>query len=81
MKPKEQLERWVAGESVHNGATRVDGECCPDFSCCHPASLWPQARREFFRDHPKARDEMLFQSLGAAVSVIAPDVDVHLVGG
>jgi len=24
---------WVDGESQHN---KVDDECCPDFSCCHP---------------------------------------------
>jgi hypothetical protein len=28
-----QALSWAMGRSYHN---RVDGECCPDFSCCHP---------------------------------------------
>jgi hypothetical protein len=42
---KDQLEKWVKGESVHN--TERD-ECCPDFSCCNPGSLAPQDERETF---------------------------------
>ena len=30
---REQLQSWVLGTSFHN---KVDNECCPDFSCCHP---------------------------------------------
>lgn len=25
---------WVKGQSFHND---IDGECCPDFSCCEPS--------------------------------------------
>ena len=42
---KDQLEKWVGGESVHN--TERD-ECCPDFSCCKPEMLAPQHEREAF---------------------------------
>lgn len=28
-----QTEQWADGKSIHN---HIDGECCPDFSCCHP---------------------------------------------
>jgi hypothetical protein len=24
---------WAMGKPTHN---RIDNECCPDFSCCHP---------------------------------------------
>jgi hypothetical protein len=33
-----QLERWVNGKSKHN---KIDGECCPDFSCCMPGLMEP----------------------------------------
>ena len=39
---QEQLTAWVNGISVHN---HVDGECCPDFSCCHPELKTPEAKR------------------------------------
>lgn len=29
-----QCRQWVDGVSKHN---TIDDECCPDFSCCHPA--------------------------------------------
>jgi hypothetical protein len=29
----EQLEKWVAGENVHD---KERDECCPDFACCQP---------------------------------------------
>ena len=40
-----QLEQWVKGKSIHNP---VRGECCPDFSCCHPEALADAATREAF---------------------------------
>lgn len=64
---EDQMLKWVDGESVHIG-TKTEGQCCPDFSCCKPEFLWPKERREFFRDHPKARSEMLFQSLSALIA-------------
>lgn len=30
---RQQMILWVNGRSVHNA---VNGECTPDFSCCHP---------------------------------------------
>lgn len=42
---KDQLEKWVKGESVHN---HEHDECCPDFSCCDPKLLAPQREREAF---------------------------------
>ncbi len=45
-----QTLTWAMGRSVHN---RVDNECCPDFSCCHPdlfeqdsAKRWETYHRE-----------------------------------
>ena len=42
----EQLERWVAGESIHNEEKQ---ECCPDFSCCRSV-LASEQDRIIFRD-------------------------------
>ncbi|MGI4812089.1 MAG: hypothetical protein ACRYGG_01915 [Janthinobacterium lividum] len=42
----EQTDAWVQGTSMHN---RVNGECCPDFSCCHPDMKMPlEERRAYF---------------------------------
>ena len=30
---KQQVLLWAMGKSRHN---HIDGECCPDFSCCYP---------------------------------------------
>lgn len=47
MKPLEQIERWVAGENVHN--TVLD-ECCPDFACCQPNNHFsPELRAKFLQ--------------------------------
>lgn len=37
---------WVNGHPHHN---RIDGECCPDFSCCEP---------ELFTSDPDERQKM-----------------------
>jgi hypothetical protein len=37
-----QLERWREGWSWHN---TFSDECCPDFSCCRPDMLTPEAER------------------------------------
>ena len=46
MTSEEQLDRWVAGESVHNDER---DECCPDFPCCKVELLAPREEREKFR--------------------------------
>lgn len=45
MKIEEQLEKWLAGESVHNDERE---ECCPDFSCCTPGILASESERRAF---------------------------------
>lgn len=45
MDGREQLELWVAGESVHNPEA---DECCPDFSCCAPLLKAPREERDAF---------------------------------
>ena len=45
MTQAEQLERWVAGESVH-----CPDACVPDFSCCQPALLAAREVREAFAE-------------------------------
>lgn len=69
MTPDEQLSQWVAGNPIHNNERKIGGremrggECCPDFSCCNPKLLAPEAERIRFRDNPAARDSMLVEFL------------------
>lgn len=64
MTSDEQLKKWVDGESVHNGPTSKDGECCPDFSCCQPGLKWPpEKRKEFAGADDQTRSKMLMGAL------------------
>lgn len=77
----EQLRRWVAGDPVHNGATRTAGECCPDFSCCNPSLLAPSEEREAYVAAGEAeRMRMLMMFLGRGCSAAAPEKRVHVTG-
>ena len=82
MTPDEQLERWVAGESVHN-ATR--DECCPDFSCCQPEMQWAEPRRREFQeafladDHVRVHD-LLMGGLTRMVGESDIETKVHVTG-
>ena len=61
--PEEQLTRWAAGESV---CPNTKHECCPDFSCCRPASAWPLENRAKFQQASQGeREKMMMGSLGA----------------
>ena len=77
MPPDEQLRRWVKGDSVHNGATKSNGECCPDFSCCQPNALAPKiAREKFAAANESDRIWMAVHFLGCAVA----DENVYIAG-
>ncbi len=81
MTSDEQLAAWVAGTPKHNGATRSEGECCPDFSCCHPELLAPEdERRRFASAAEPVRYSMLMTFLARAIAVMAPDAKVHIAG-
>jgi hypothetical protein len=41
-----QLEEWVEGNSICN---KIDGECCPDMSCCNPDLLVDKDERIRFK--------------------------------
>jgi hypothetical protein len=72
--PDEQLRLWVSGKSV---CPNEDHECCPDFSCCRPALLWPLERRQKFASvGQEEREKMLVGALGAAVEEAGFNVDV-----
>lgn len=73
-----QLEKWAAGESIHN---EVDNECCPDFSCCNPsiaASI--EIREDFLNAGEDERSEMLFRFLARMIesmgSTVTSSMDV-----
>lgn len=46
MTPKEQLDKWVEGESL---CPNDRDECCPDFSCCSDVEM-PREIKEAFRN-------------------------------
>ncbi len=77
MTADEQLDLWVAGESVHGNDL---GECCPDFSCCQPELKAPKKARIAFRNADEStRMKYLVGFLGAAIS-LASDKKVHIAG-
>lgn len=81
MDPEEQLRRWVAGDSVHNGLTRRDGECCPDFSCCMPQMAWPMEKRAAFQAAPEAdRHRFLMSGLRDLVDNTPDAGEVVIIG-
>ncbi len=82
MKPIEQLELWLNGESVHNDER---DECCPDFSCCQPQLLADAATRQLFYDayvakETKVEAALLGGFLGGAISNAVPKKKVYLAG-
>ena len=65
MTTEEQLQQWVDGKSIHNGPSRGEGECCPDFSCCNPGMQWPEEkRRQFLAADRQQRSAMCAGALG-----------------
>ncbi len=101
MTPLEQLELWIKGQDVHNHERYYDvvdesgkvvdrkklqgGECCPDFSCCHPEGKWPQETRDrfykaFIDNDETLQHEMLMMALGGLVTTSVPDRSVYVCG-
>ena len=81
MTPKEQLNKWVEGESIHNDEK---GECCPDFSCCNKKIHTPKEVRERFakaylEDDHKTVNSMLGMFLGGALAT--KECKVHIATG
>ena len=60
MECREQLEKWVAGESIHNNER---DECCPDFSCCDPELLAPREIREKVLAAYNAKDQSTMHAI------------------
>jgi len=77
MTPEEQLEKWVAGESIHNEET---GECVPDFSCCQDFYKAPQDERELFKNRPELRMQMLGNYLHKVLAASAWGREIEIVG-
>lgn len=75
----EQLQKWLAGQSVHMGE-RPDGQCCPDFSCCQPQLLAPEAERRVFVERPEVRDQLCMGFLGRALAEMGKADEVHIAG-
>ncbi len=73
-----QLDEWVAGRSHHND---VDGECCPDFSCCNSDSLADEDTRILFRNSGEhTRSMMLMGFLGDMLAYHGKRDKVHIAG-
>ena len=75
MTPQEQLDLWVDGNPK---CPNDRGECCPDFSCCHPNLLSPIEMRRMFRDCPERREAMLFGFLGGAMAELSEETNVNV---
>ena len=62
---KLQLALWVMGISIHNGESRLRGECTPDFSCCEPIRTPLKGRIKYMwkRYSPWEKIRMLEQIL------------------
>jgi hypothetical protein len=50
-----QMLLWAMGRPTHN---KIDGECCPDFSCCEPdmftkdeTERWRRYHAQYGRNH------------------------------
>ena len=79
---KEQLDLWVAGQSVHRDETN---ECCPDFSCCNKDVSTPQEIKELFRTaYLQGNDilveKMLMRFLSNAIQTLHPHKEVRIAG-
>lgn len=77
----EQLERWLAGESVH-----VDDVCVPDFSCCTPELRADKATRQAYADAFRIGDNgtclrLLCAFINAAAVHEGLNVRLHVNGG
>ena len=78
MTPREQLDRWVAGDPVHD---HDNDQCCPDFSCCVEAIMAPLHERESFRDaDDDKRQAMLLIFLRRMVDAELPGKAVYIAG-
>ncbi len=79
---EEQLDRWVAGESLHSDHRGLGPECCPDFSCCKPKLLQPvEVRRAFKGADERTRGKLCMMFLGGLIGEVAPDVRAYLTDG
>lgn len=79
---EEQLNLWVAGESVHvtvSGRKRGTTDCCPDFSCCQPELLQPVEVRQAFVNATED-DRHLFLLRFLRVLCDASGKKVHVIG-
>lgn len=72
---EEQIMQWAGGVSIH-----VDGQCCPDFSCCQDKYCASPEERVLFRDRRELRDQMLIGFLGAALGAAYGRTDIHVAG-
>lgn len=78
MTADEQLEKWVKGNSLCPNDAE---ECCPDFSCCTPSLQADEnTRKAFARADKEGRMQLLGMFLGAAISTMAPNKKVHIIG-
>ena len=76
-----QILEWVKGNPIHN---KVDGECCPDFSCCNKSLLAPlEVRQIFYNAFLKDDHETISRLLGEFLTRLMtsmPDKRTHITG-
>lgn len=74
MTNKEQLQKWLEGEPIHN---KELGVCCPDFSCCRPELLAPREERELLCS---LQDDARFRLLGMFLGRAINSKEVYIAG-
>ncbi len=60
MEQKEQIALWRQGKSLHDHENNC---CCPDFSCCNPRLLAPEAVREAYIKAYQEGDNLLIHNI------------------
>lgn len=75
----EQLERWLAGDPVHD---EENGECCPDLSCCRGDIAPLQVRQRFVAAYRDGDTETVYAMLGFFLSAALADFgeSIHIAG-
>jgi hypothetical protein len=66
MTPKEQLDLWVQGNSIHN---LERNECTPDLSCCKRHLRWSPERRAAYQ---MATDDVKLSMVVSHLETVIP---------
>lgn len=79
MTAKEQLEKWVNGNSIHNIER---DECCPDFSCCDKTIHTDiETKQRFQKAYLENDQATVSKMLTMFLTGLLPKTNIHITGG